>query len=43
MWSVLTWQGAGSPHQPAFGLTVTSDRRYVGLGDPGGPSWDLPA
>lgn len=41
--AILTWQGAGSPHQSAFGLTVVRDRQYVWLGDPGGPSWDLPA
>ncbi|MFC4592486.1 methyltransferase domain-containing protein [Sphaerisporangium corydalis] len=41
--AVLTWQGAGRPHQSGFGLTVTTERQYVWLGDPGGPSWDLPA
>ncbi|MEV7011706.1 ATP-grasp peptide maturase system methyltransferase [Streptosporangium sp. NPDC051022] len=40
--AVLAWQGAGSPHQSGFGLTVTRDRQYVWLGDPEGPSWDLP-
>ncbi|MEV6863761.1 ATP-grasp peptide maturase system methyltransferase [Streptosporangium subroseum] len=40
--AVLTWQEAGSPHQSAYGLTVTSDRQYVWLGVPDGPSWDLP-
>ncbi|WP_435880995.1 hypothetical protein [Streptosporangium subroseum] len=41
--SVLMWQAAGSPHQSAFGLTVTKDRQYVWLGEPNGRSWDLPA
>ncbi|MDP9847458.1 ATP-grasp peptide maturase system methyltransferase [Streptosporangium lutulentum] len=41
--AVLTWQDAGSPHQSAFGLTVTRDRQYVWLGEPNGRSWDLPA
>ncbi|MFC4114143.1 ATP-grasp peptide maturase system methyltransferase [Nonomuraea zeae] len=37
------WQGAGQPHQSGFGLTVTPERQWVWLGDPDGPSWDLPA
>ncbi|MEU4831980.1 ATP-grasp peptide maturase system methyltransferase [Streptosporangium sp. NPDC023615] len=41
--AVLLWQRAGAPHQSAFGLTVTGDRQYVWLGEPDGPSWDLPA
>ncbi|MDP9849667.1 ATP-grasp peptide maturase system methyltransferase [Streptosporangium lutulentum] len=41
--ALLTWRGAGSPHQSAFGLTVTQKSQYVWLGEPGGPSWDLPA
>lgn len=41
--AILMWQAAGSPHQSAFGLTVTRDRQYVWLGEPNGPSWDLPA
>ncbi|MFF4992013.1 ATP-grasp peptide maturase system methyltransferase [Streptosporangium saharense] len=40
--AVLLWQDAGSPHQSAFGLTVAKDRQYVWLGEPDGPSWDLP-
>ncbi|MEV8630661.1 hypothetical protein AB0395_03305 [Streptosporangium sp. NPDC051023] len=40
--AVLAWQNAGSPHQSAYGLTVTRDRQYVWLGEPDGPSWDLP-
>ncbi|MFI7053291.1 hypothetical protein ACIBLB_14650 [Streptosporangium canum] len=40
--AVLTWQAAGSPHQSAYGLTVTREGQYVWLGDPNGPSWDLP-
>ncbi|MGJ6963432.1 hypothetical protein ACSDR0_16130 [Streptosporangium sp. G11] len=27
---------------PAYGLTVSGERQHVWLGDPGGPSWDLP-
>jgi methyltransferase of ATP-grasp peptide maturase system len=41
--AIQTWQKAGSPHQSAFGLTVTRDRQYVWLGDNDGASWDLPA
>ncbi|MFF0250789.1 ATP-grasp peptide maturase system methyltransferase [Streptosporangium sandarakinum] len=41
--AVLLWQDAGSPHQSAFGLTATRERQRVWLGEPGGPSWDLPA
>ncbi|MFI6796088.1 ATP-grasp peptide maturase system methyltransferase [Streptosporangium canum] len=40
--AILTWQTAGSPHQSAYGLTVTGERQYVWLGEPDGPSWDLP-
>ncbi|MEV7970531.1 ATP-grasp peptide maturase system methyltransferase [Sphaerisporangium sp. NPDC088356] len=40
--AILVWQNAGSPHQSAYGLTVTGDRQYVWLGEPDGPSWDLP-
>ncbi|MET8156741.1 ATP-grasp peptide maturase system methyltransferase [Sphaerisporangium sp. NPDC005289] len=40
--AVLVWQNAGSPRQSAYGLTVTGDRQYVWLGEPDGPSWDLP-
>jgi hypothetical protein len=40
--SILTWQAAGSPHQSAFGLTVTREGQRVWLGDPDGPSWRLP-
>ncbi|WP_442815997.1 ATP-grasp peptide maturase system methyltransferase [Streptosporangium sp. NBC_01810] len=41
--ALLVWEEAGRPHQSGFGLTVTHDRQYVWLGDPDGPSWDLPA
>ncbi|MFD9939476.1 ATP-grasp peptide maturase system methyltransferase [Nonomuraea sp. NPDC059023] len=41
--AILTWQGAGSPHQSGFGLTVAVDEQRVWLGDPAGPSWNLPA
>ncbi|MFB9248852.1 ATP-grasp peptide maturase system methyltransferase [Sphaerisporangium melleum] len=41
--AILTWQGAGCPHQSGFGLTITRERQYVWLGEPDGPSWDLPA
>lgn len=40
--AILVWQDAGSPHQSAYGLTVTGGRQYVWLGEPNGPSWDLP-
>ncbi|MEU8252425.1 hypothetical protein [Nonomuraea sp. NPDC048916] len=41
--AILTWQEAGSPHQSGFGLTVTRDAQEVWLGEPDGPSWNLPA
>ncbi|WP_200823696.1 hypothetical protein [Nonomuraea solani] len=41
--TILTWQGAGSPHQSGFGLPVTPERQSVWLGDPDGASRDLPA
>ncbi|MGI5292992.1 ATP-grasp peptide maturase system methyltransferase [Nonomuraea polychroma] len=41
--AIETWQDAGQPHQSGFGLTVTRERQWVWLGEPGGPSWDLPA
>lgn len=41
--AILTWQGAGCPHQSGFGLTVTRREQRVWLGEPGGPSWNLPA
>lgn len=40
--AILTWQGAGSPHQSGFGLTVTRTDQKIWLGDPDGPSWNLP-
>ncbi|WP_326644470.1 ATP-grasp peptide maturase system methyltransferase [Streptosporangium sp. NBC_01755] len=40
--AILTWQQAGSPHQSAFGLTVTRSRQYIWLERPEGPSWNLP-
>ncbi|MEV1241559.1 hypothetical protein [Nonomuraea sp. NPDC049750] len=36
--AILTWQGAGSPHQSGFGLTVTRESQRVWLGDPDGPA-----
>ncbi|MEV0593822.1 ATP-grasp peptide maturase system methyltransferase [Nonomuraea cavernae] len=41
--AILTWQGAGSPHQSGFGLTISTDSQRVWLGEPGGPGWHLPA
>ncbi|MFD8527834.1 ATP-grasp peptide maturase system methyltransferase [Streptosporangium canum] len=41
--AILTWQDAGAPHQSGFGLTVTRDRQHIWLGEPDGPSWNLPA
>ncbi|WP_327102159.1 hypothetical protein [Nonomuraea glycinis] len=40
--AILRWQEAGRPHQSCFGLTVTPKRQWVWLGDPDGPSWNLP-
>ncbi|MEV4383626.1 methyltransferase, partial [Streptosporangium sp. NPDC049644] len=40
--AVLAWQGAGSPHQSAYGLTVSGERQRVWLGEPRGSGWDLP-
>src|ERR1022692_2433378 len=40
--AIATWQRAGSPHQSAFGLTVTPVGQWVWLGDAGGPRWRLP-
>ncbi|WP_433367883.1 hypothetical protein [Streptosporangium sp. CA-115845] len=41
--ALLAWHDAGCPDRSGYGLTVTEDRQYVWLGDPDGPSWDLPA
>ncbi|MEU4577609.1 ATP-grasp peptide maturase system methyltransferase [Nonomuraea sp. NPDC023979] len=41
--AILTWQGAGSPHQSGFGLTISDDSQRVWLGEPSGPGWQLPA
>ncbi|MEU4572049.1 ATP-grasp peptide maturase system methyltransferase [Nonomuraea sp. NPDC023979] len=41
--AIETWREAGSPPVSAFGLTVTPQGQRVWLGDPGGPSWSLPA
>ncbi|MEO3874113.1 ATP-grasp peptide maturase system methyltransferase [Nonomuraea sp. B12E4] len=41
--AILTWQGAGSPHQSGFGLTISRDSQRVWLGEPDGPGWQLPA
>ncbi|MEV8633864.1 ATP-grasp peptide maturase system methyltransferase [Streptosporangium sp. NPDC051023] len=41
--AVVAWQEMSSPHQSAFGLTVTPDGQYVWLGTPDGPRWNLPA
>ncbi|WP_433891099.1 ATP-grasp peptide maturase system methyltransferase [Streptomyces sp. CA-111067] len=40
--ALLAWQGAGSPDQTAFGMTVTDETQTVWLGEPGGPNWQLP-
>ncbi|MEV0382117.1 hypothetical protein [Nonomuraea sp. NPDC050643] len=41
--AIETWQEAGQPHQSGFGLTVTPESPWVWLGDPDGPTWNLPA
>ncbi|MEU6719061.1 ATP-grasp peptide maturase system methyltransferase [Nonomuraea sp. NPDC046802] len=41
--AIDTWQDGGRPHPTGFGITVTKDGQRVWLGDPGGPSWILPA
>jgi hypothetical protein len=41
--AILRWREAGQPHQSGFGLTVTPERQWAWLGDPDGPSWNLPA
>ncbi|MEO3793411.1 ATP-grasp peptide maturase system methyltransferase [Nonomuraea sp. B10E15] len=47
LWDVIeraihTWDGAGRPHQSAFGITITPSAQQVWLGTPDGPSWHLP-
>ena len=41
--ALTTWKEAGQPDQSAFGMTVTDDTPTVWLGEPSGPSWQLPA
>ncbi|MFD1542443.1 hypothetical protein [Nonomuraea guangzhouensis] len=41
--AVSAWQAAGRPHRSGFGLTVTRQGQKVWLGNPNGPSWNLPA
>jgi methyltransferase of ATP-grasp peptide maturase system len=41
--AIELWREAGSPHQSGFGLTVSREGQRVWLGEPDGPSWDLPA
>ncbi|MFF3402107.1 ATP-grasp peptide maturase system methyltransferase [Streptomyces sp. NPDC002659] len=40
--ALATWQEAGAPDQSAFGMTVTDDAQTVWMGEPSGPSWQLP-
>ncbi|MFG1948872.1 hypothetical protein [Nonomuraea sp. NPDC048826] len=40
--AIATWREADSPHQSGFGLTVTPESQRVWLGQPDGPSWELP-
>ncbi|MFI1369712.1 hypothetical protein [Streptomyces griseochromogenes] len=41
--ALITWQSAGSPALSGLGLTVDTDgTQRVWLGDPDGPSWNLP-
>ncbi|MEW2087615.1 hypothetical protein [Streptomyces sp. NPDC005283] len=41
--ATTAWKEAGEPDQSAFGMTVTDDAQTVWLGEPSGPSWQLPA
>ncbi|MEU8145204.1 hypothetical protein [Nonomuraea sp. NPDC048901] len=41
--AVSTWEAAGKPPRSGYGLTVTGQGQKVWLGDPDGPSWNLPA
>ncbi|MQS39351.1 ATP-grasp peptide maturase system methyltransferase [Streptomyces katsurahamanus] len=42
--ALTTWRNAGAPGHSAFGMTVDFDNRQtIWLGQPDGPSWDLPA
>ncbi|MGW1176075.1 ATP-grasp peptide maturase system methyltransferase [Kitasatospora sp. NPDC002543] len=40
--AIEAWQGAGEPHQDAFGITVSAAGQRVWLGSEDGPGWDLP-
>ncbi|PRY01583.1 hypothetical protein CLV72_101166 [Allonocardiopsis opalescens] len=40
--AIETWHAHGSPHQSAFGLTVTPAEERVWLGSPDSPGWPLP-
>jgi Protein-L-isoaspartate(D-aspartate) O-methyltransferase (PCMT) len=41
--AITVWQAEGAPDQAAFGMTVAADHiQQVWLGDPSGPSWELP-
>ena len=41
--ALTTWQGAGAPPQPDFGMTVQADgTQRVWLGALDGPAWYLP-
>ncbi|MEO3973434.1 ATP-grasp peptide maturase system methyltransferase [Streptomyces sp. CAU 1734] len=40
--ALLLWEGAGSPDQTAFGMTVTDENQRVWIGDQSGPGWSLP-
>ncbi|MEV6973561.1 ATP-grasp peptide maturase system methyltransferase [Kitasatospora sp. NPDC093806] len=40
--AIERWQGAGEPHQDAFGITVSAAGQRVWLGSEDGPGWDLP-
>ncbi|TDE41326.1 methyltransferase domain-containing protein [Nonomuraea mesophila] len=40
--AIHLWDGAGRPHQSAFGITITPGAQRVWLGTPDGPSWNLP-
>ncbi|GII85482.1 SAM-dependent methyltransferase [Sphaerisporangium siamense] len=40
--AIETWRRAGSPHQSAFGLSVSPSAQWIWLGAPDGPRWRLP-
>ncbi|MEV7184357.1 hypothetical protein [Kitasatospora sp. NPDC093102] len=37
------WDDQGRPGRDQYGITVTPESQRVWIGEPGGPSWLLPA